>query len=210
MTISISPLFNTFFWMLICFGFCACNKESESEITTEEELLRETADGLEIVIDKFGSLRYHRDDAGSSVGYADVNIPCIPHLERISYKTDEQWGDNAGWESPAYYGDVYEHDGRYYLCVKESRGTSEQNWGYLVCMEAARGSNYVWRKDSETWGAWGPKERWGNDQPAIEWLNICGDPDFVSQKRRIVKKYPGKVFPYVYRWKDYSTYEPAR
>jgi len=170
------------------------------------DLIRETMVGLEVVVDGLGSLTFYRTGGNGNVGYADIDIPCIPHLERISYKTEEQWGDNALWESPCRYGDVYVHEGRYYLCVKESKGNAEINWGYLVCMEAARGTNYEWYLDKEQWGCWRPKERWGNNTPALEWLNICADPDFLSQKRRIVKRYPGKVFPYVYRWSSISDY----
>ncbi len=97
-------------------------------------LLTPTADGyalslkdLPILADgkKFslGTLTFHRDGGPRRYGWVDVDIPCIPHLERIDYLGPDAFPDNAN--CPYQKGDVvnvnYYATGYcpgYYLCVE--------------------------------------------------------------------------------------------
>lgn len=96
------------------------------------KFVTKTADGLAISLKDvptkddgtldFGSLTFHRGDGTASLGYVEVNVPAIPHLERIEYKTAAAIGENA--TSPFLKGDVIfcsnNYCTGYYLCVKES------------------------------------------------------------------------------------------
>ena len=175
-----------------------------------EEYLHEVAGGYRIDLSSVGAgtLEFTRDGDGSNVGYAIVTIPCLPHLQRIIYKTEEQRDVNDGptFDSPCKYGEVYLHEGRYYICVKESTGYSSAAQGYLVCMEAGKGTNWELYLSKESWGCWKPKQNWTNSKYIVDYLYLCADPAFSRQKQRIVKAYPGKVFPYCQRWSDYDEY----
>ena len=166
------------------------------------DCLEETGDGFIIRFPEtgFGTLEFSRIGDGSNVGYATVDIPSIPHLQKIIYKTKDQIGENAGYfESPCLYGEVYVHDGRYYICVRESSGYNDGGKGVLVCMEAGKGS-YWQSYCSEQWGCWKPKSTWRDSQYITDYLYLCADPSFTQQKKRIVKTYPGKVFPTCQYW----------
>lgn len=69
----------------------------------------------------FGTMAFHRGDGTASLGYVEVSIPAIPHLERIEYKTAAAIGDNA--TSPFLKGDIIDCSSNYctgyYLCVRE-------------------------------------------------------------------------------------------
>ena len=176
-----------------------------SLIGQDSLLISKTADGYVINLTNLegigsggqklnlGTLTYHRASDGSCVGYADIDMPCIPHLQRISYKTKDQWGDNADWEvSPAKSGQVYRNGSLYYLCVKESHGTDP---GYLVCMEYGKGSDYHWY-ESETWGAWGPnKHAWAWWDAIGAYLNWCASSKNLKRKKKIKQALPHKIFP---------------
>ena len=99
----------------------------------EDFLLTATPDGYELSLRDLpvledgkrctlGTLTFHRDSGSPRYGYVEVDIPCIPHLERIDYLSAEAFPDNA--DSPYQPGDVVyvDHDatgycGGYYLCV---------------------------------------------------------------------------------------------
>lgn len=169
-----------------------------------EVILEKTADGYKIDFSSIGlgTLEFFRTPDGSNVGYATVNIPCIPRLQRISYMTAEQLGDNGvvGYQSPCLYGDVYLHNGRYYICTREATGYTKDSSGILVCMEAGKGSNYSYHLSDETWGCWEPKQSWADGDLIDSYLLLCANPEFTQDKARIVKKWPGKVFPFPERW----------
>lgn len=139
-----------------------------------------------------GTLTFHREGNGDCVAYADVHIDCIPELRRICYKTQAQWGDNAGFESPCTWGDVYVNNGKYYICVRESQGYNSD--GALVCMENGRGTNTTDPIGDGVKGIWHP-EHVGTTQDIVDFLILCADEGYATQKQRIVKQYPGKVFP---------------
>ena len=109
-------------------------------------LVKKTSDGLMINLSsrKFGKLTFHKADGGNNSGYVDVEVPCIPKLSRISYKTEEQWGDNAAsfpWLSDYVPGNVFKDndDDNYYLVVHEPDNSYP---GVMVCMEAGIGTRF--------------------------------------------------------------------
>lgn len=98
-----------------------------------KRLLTATPDGYELSLRDLpvleggklltlGTLTFHRDGGSPRYGYVEVDIPCIPHLERIDYLSAEAFPDNDN--VPYQPGDVVlvDHDvtgycGGYYLCV---------------------------------------------------------------------------------------------
>ena len=139
----------------------------------------------------FGTLTFHRGGDGSNVGYAEVSIPCIPHLERIDYKTKEQWGDN-GYESPCILGDIYLGKGVYWVCVDESESSDEK--GVLINLEPGYGTlhHLLWDANYEADNDCFPKL---SDIKA--YLRLCAADWYASKKRRIINnpKYTDKIFP---------------
>ena len=175
-----------------------------------ESVLSQTAEGYMINLTAIGmgSLEFFFEGDGSNVGYASVDIPCIPHLQRITYKTRDQVGENSSielYQSPYHYGEVFLHDGRYYICTREATGFNKSSSGILVCMESGRGSNFEYYMNSEKWGCWKPKQSWTDSDFIDSYLLLCSDPMFTREKSQIVSAWPGKVFPKVQRWKEYDT-----
>ena len=179
-----------------------------------ERLVSETADGY--VIDmtaldchstgkkqSLGTLTFHREGGRNDMGYAEVSIPCMPHLQQIDYKTRDQIGKNAAFASPCGYGDVYEHNGKYYICVKESEGYTANAAGKLVAMETGKGTRWRVSEDyeDEYRGLW-LAEHTGSALDVTLYMLLCADEDFLPQKRRIVKNYPGKVFPIAQQFRN--------
>ena len=82
-----------------------------------------------------GTLTFHRDGGPRRYGWVDVDIPCIPHLERIDYLGPETSSDNDGSNSAYRLGDIVWVPGStgfcegYYLCISPFDGI---NSGYLV------------------------------------------------------------------------------
>ena len=70
-----------------------------------------------------GTLTFHRDGGPRRYGWVDVDIPCIPHLERIDYLSPDAFPDNDGGDCPYQVGDVvhvpFSSDlcSGYYVCV---------------------------------------------------------------------------------------------
>ena len=138
----------------------------------------------------FGTLTFHRLGDGSNSGYADVDIPCIPHLERIVYLTSDQWGDNAGFESPCHLGDIYMGKGVYWVCVKESESKEEK--GVLVNVEPGYGTLHkiLWDANYEAHNDYFPKL---SDIKA--YLRLCSADWYATKKAKVIKKLDNKVFP---------------
>ena len=178
-----------------------------------ERLVSETSDGYTIDMtaldchstgkkQSLGTLTFHREGGRNDMGYAEVSIPCIPHLRQIDYKTRSQMGKNAAFESPCAYGDVFVRGGKYYICVKESEGYTANAAGKLVSMEAGKGTGWRLIDDYEDdhHGLWLP-EKVGSVYDITLYMLLCADEDFLPQKKRIVKNLPGKVFPYACRYR---------
>ncbi len=172
-------------------------------------LLKETMDGYFIDLNKlkcmsdgsevnFGTLTFHKNGDGSCVSYADVNIPAMPHLQRINYITKKSLNENAGFESPCVSGSVWLYDGHYYLCVRESLGPWNQAGirGWLINIQPGTGDMYSWLESNEgRAGAWKPSHHVEGDgiTSFIAWL---ANEDNYDIKQDIIAKYPGKVIPY--------------
>ena len=152
----------------------------------------------------FGKLTFHRGSGADNVGYVDIEIPCIPGLERITYKTKEQWGDNGGFESPIGYGEVFFGDGLYWICVREAIGNNYSLCGVLVNMQPGRGEGWDPIYEKEKWtGGWRPNSHCHRDSrdAIIDYVNLCGDDNLKRHKKRIMAQpYGKKVFPCGYLW----------
>ena len=186
-----------------------------------ERLISETADGYAIDMtaldchstgkkQSLGTLTFHREAGRGDMGYAEVSIPCMPHLQQIDYKTRDQIGKNATFQSPCGYGDVFVKGGKYYICVKESEGYTANAAGKLVSMEAGKGTNWRLIDDYEDshQGLWRPEHE-GSIYDITLYLLLCADEDFLPQKKRIVKNLPGKVFPYASYYRNGINKDPV-
>lgn len=171
------------------------------DLVTGNEFVSETSDGLVIDLSNldcredgrkqnFGTLTFHRGGDGSNTGYADVSIPCIPHLERISYKTTAQWGDNAGFESPCMLGDIYMGKGVYWVCVKEAESKNEK--GVLVNIEPGYGTlhHLLWDANYEA-----DNDCFPTRSDIRAYLRLCAADWYATKKAKVIRKLDNKVFP---------------
>ena len=163
----------------------------------DDRFVTETTDGLVIDLShlQLGKLTFYRKGEGNNSGYVRVEIPCIPHLTRIVYRTADQWGTNS-FTSPCRRGDVYFGEGVYWVCVKESRSNSSP--GTLVNMAAGKGRLY-----NNRWSElWEPRYSSGHDKSCrindiSDFLLLCSDSNiYARKKKKIVEKYPNEVFPF--------------
>lgn len=163
----------------------------------DNRFVSETADGLvtDLTHLKLGKLTFHRQGEGNNSGYVSVEIPCVPHLTKIIYRTADQWGTNS-FSSPCRRGDVYFGEGVYWVCVKESRSTSSP--GTLVNMGAGKGQLF-----SNRWSElWEPRHGSGHDKSCrindiSDYLLLCADSKiYARKKQKIVAQFPGEVFPF--------------
>ena len=185
-------------------------------------LIKGTSDGmvLDLSGSKFGKLTFHRAPGGANVGYVDVDIPCIPHLEKISYKTKDQLGENAGEESIYGFGDVFKDDkGRHYIVVSEVDGSMP---GWMVHMAPGRGDDFSYYGSlAAPWGPWLPNKHYDVTEFGIparyaeemdyrviqDYITLCVDESFTSRKKKIVEATGRKVFPALSLWKSGSVFE---
>ena len=180
------------------------------DLVSNDDFVKETADGYVIDLtdldyrldgrkQKLGKLTYHRSTDGTCMGYADVDIACVPQLQRITYLTKEQWGsngwdDDGHWESPCLFGQVWynQTQGLKYVCVVESRSDTD---GWLINVQAGRSNMYSTLADNE-----GDKGAWKPQHPvakvAIEnYVKLCIDAKYYDMKQALRKKYPNEIFP---------------
>ena len=183
------------------------------DLVSNDDFVKETADGYVIDLtdldyrldgrkQKLGKLTYHRSTDGTCMGYADVDIACVPQLQRITYLTKEQWGsngwdDDGRWESPCLFGQVWynQTQGLKYVCVVESRSDTD---GWLINVQAGRSNMYSTLADNE-----GDKGAWKPQHPvakvAIEnYVKLCIDAKYYDMKQALRKKYPNEIFPPVH------------
>ena len=177
----------------------------------DDSFVSETLDGLLIDLTQLnlGKLTFHREGDGNDSGYVKVEIACIPHLTKIIYRTDEQWGTNS-FTSPCRRGDVYMGEGVYWVCVKESKSKSSP--GTLVNIAAGKGRLYKDRWDE----LWDPRHASGHDKNCrvndiSDYLLLCSDSNiYARKKKKIVEKYPNEVFPFAcYSENAKSQYFPS-
>jgi len=183
-------------------------------------LITETADGCKIDLtnldchstgrkQSLGTLTFHRASSGDNVGYADIDIACIPSLQRISYKTDDQWGDNAGFKSPITRGEIFVgNKGRYWICVKVPTGYHADQAGVLINIQPGKSDDWkpIYDEDADKWAAWCPSEQiltphYG--KAILDYVQLCSDSYYANRKKKVKDKYPDifkKVFPIGQTW----------
>lgn len=117
-----------------------------------------------------GTLTFHRDAADGRVGYIDVAIPSIPHLERIDFLTSLP--DNGGAATAYYIGDLVYYEGNkyakgYYLCVQQADNAD----GILVhlCINDP-GGDETKNLDGDNDGCWYP---YNKDQGSPTTFDHC-------------------------------------
>ena len=194
------------------------------------ELITETDDGCKIDLtnldchstgkkQSLGTLTFHRAGdspllgggagGGANIGYADVDIPSIPALQRISYKTDDQWGDNGDFKSPITKGEVFVGGGgggggRYWICVRVATGNHPSQAGVLINMQSGKGDNWNYIYEDEKWAAWEPADYIIPDEfetAVLDYVQLSGATYFHNKKEKIMKKSFGKeVFPDAWGW----------
>lgn len=111
-----------------------------------------------------GTLTFHRDAGPRRFGYVEVDIPCIPHLERIDYLSPDAFPDNASGNTAYQKGDIVNvtsnsgYCSGYYLCVKQYDGFD----GILVHLydqgdnKAGAGGDETYNLDGDGDGAFLP------------------------------------------------------
>ena len=184
-------------------------------------LIKETSDGLilDLTGKKFGKLTYH-SGSGTNVGYVDVEIPCVPSLAKISYKTNAQWGENDEYPYQYRFGDVVKDgDNHYFLVVREP----DSSWpGAMIRLMPGRGDNFSYFKEDQQWGPWLynnnysmfyeeyprlERKGWQLDYEAFyNYVVMCQDPDFRQRKQKIIDATNREVFPEVALWNGDSEF----
>ena len=88
-----------------------------------------------------GTLTYTKTDGTSSWAEVKVEIPSIPHLSKIIYRSVEQSGENGSFSYAAYYrfGDVVKRnndDGKeeYWVCVRPAFGPEGKEDSHWMCV----------------------------------------------------------------------------
>ena len=180
-------------------------------------LITETDDGCKIDLtnldchstgkkQSLGTLTFHRATGGDNIGYADIDIACIPSLQRISYKTKDQWGDNDnGYKSPIGWGEVYVGDGLYWICVREATSYAP---GVLINMQSGKGDDWQPLYEKEKWAAWEPADHRVPEgdfaELAVqEYVHLSGSNEWHDHKVTLKDTYPyifKKVFPDAWGW----------
>ena len=183
------------------------------------ELITETDDGCKIDLtdldchstgrkQSLGTLTFHNGYGANDVGYADVDIPSIPSLQRISYKTDDQWGDNGDdgdFKSPITKGEVFVGGGgRYWICVRVATGNNYEQSGVLINMQSGKGDDWKPIYEDEKWAAWEPADYIIPDKlesAVLDYVQLCGAKYFHNKKEKIMKQsFGSKVFPDAWGW----------
>ena len=88
-----------------------------------------------------GTLTYTKMDGPTSWAEVKVDIPSIPHLSKIIYRSVEQSGENGSFSYAAYYrfGDVVKRnndDGKeeYWVCVRPAFGPEGKEDSHWMCV----------------------------------------------------------------------------
>ena len=118
-----------------------------------------------------GTLTFHRDGGPRRYGYVEVEIPCIPHLERIDYLSADAFPDSAN--SPYMLGDIVRLESGnkdnlcsgYYVCVANNGYRST-----LVHMHHGKnpGGDESVNADGDDAGCWRPYNNDHGHQTSLE------------------------------------------
>ena len=91
--------------------------------------------------EEVGTLTYTKMDGTSSWAEVKVEIPSIPHLSKIIYRSVEQSGENGSFSYAAYYrfGDVVkrtndDHIEEYWVCVRPAFGPEGKEDSHWMCV----------------------------------------------------------------------------
>lgn len=91
--------------------------------------------------EEVGTLTYTKTDGSTSWAEVRVDIPSIPHLSKIIYRSVEQSGENGSFSHAAYYrfGDVVKRnndDGKeeYWVCVRPAFGPEGKEDSHWMCV----------------------------------------------------------------------------
>ncbi len=93
--------------------------------------------------EEVGTLTYTKTDGTTSWAEVKVEIPSVPHLSKIIYRSVEQSGENGSFSYAAYYrfGDVVKRnndDGKeeYWVCVRPAFGPEGKEDSHWMCVGA--------------------------------------------------------------------------
>ena len=96
-----------------------------------------------------GTLTYTKTDGSTSWAEVEVDIPSIPHLSKIIYRSVEQSGENGSFSHAAYYrfGDVVkrtndDHIDEYWVCVRPAFGPEGKEDSHWMCVGSLPQTNY--------------------------------------------------------------------
>ena len=88
-----------------------------------------------------GTLTYTKLDGNTAWAEVQVNIPAIPHLSKIIYRSVEQSGENGSFSYAAYYrfGDVVSKNNsegktEYWVCVRPAFGPEGKEDSHWMCV----------------------------------------------------------------------------
>ena len=91
--------------------------------------------------EEVGTLTYTKLDGTTAWAEVKVEIPSVPHLSKIIYRSVEQSGDNGSFSYAAYYrfGDVVKRnndDGKeeYWVCVRPAFGPEGKEDSHWMCV----------------------------------------------------------------------------
>ena len=98
--------------------------------------------------EEVGTLTYTKLDGTTAWAEVKVEIPSIPHLSKIIYRSVEQSGDNGSFSYAAYYrfGDVVKRnndDGKeeYWVCVRPAFGPEGKEDSHWMCVGSLPSQN---------------------------------------------------------------------
>jgi len=137
-----------------------------SFVSDDARFITTTADGLSISLRNLplladggtltlGTLTFHRGDGSQRMGYVDVEIPAMPHLQRIDYIPQSGFPQNAGTaytKGMVVYYDGTQYAKGYYLCVQGG----DTYRGTLVHLNVNEESGQTKNLDGDSDGCWYP------------------------------------------------------
>ena len=99
--------------------------------------------------EEVGTLTYTKMDGSTSWAEVKVDIPSIPHLSKIIYRSVEQSGENGSFSYAAYYrfGDVVKRTNtsgieEYWVCVRPAFGPEGKEDSHWMCVGSLPQDNY--------------------------------------------------------------------
>ena len=141
-----------------------------------------------------GTLTFHRDGGPRRYGWVEVDIPCIPHLERIDYLSPDAFPDNAGTNSAYQLGDiVYVSRGSgyssgYYLCIQPY--AYNDGWLVHLCINEP-GDDQTINADGDSEGCYYPYNKDKGQSTTYDMINtycnfICNNQGKVANIKKFL------------------------